>query len=140
VTHPRVYTARKGETLVTISDRFGVSLNQLRRWNRITGFKVQSGQRIYVADPATVSRATTRAHRASGPQAGAGPRQSAPAKSVAKHSAPHAAPGKSNTPTAKKAPVNHPAASAAAKKNGTASARKSLAKKSAAPAKARAKK
>jgi membrane-bound lytic murein transglycosylase D len=76
VTHPRVYTARKGETLVTISDRFGVSLNQLRRWNRITGFKVQSGQRIYVADPATVSRATTRAHRASGPQAGrASPRR-----------------------------------------------------------------
>jgi membrane-bound lytic murein transglycosylase D len=138
--HARVYTARKGETLVTISDRFGVSLNQLRRWNRITGFKVQSGQRIYVADPATAPRATTRAHRASGSQAGAGPRQPAPAKSVAKHSAPHAASGKSNAPAAKKAPVNHPAASAATKKNGTASTRNSPAKKSAAPAKARAKK
>jgi len=136
VTHPRLYTARKGETLVTISDRFGVSLTQLRRWNRITGFKVQPGQRIYVADPATVTRATTRAHRASGPQAGAGQRRPAPANSVAKHSAPRAAPGKSNAPAAKKAPANHPAASAAAKKNGTASARKSSAKKSADPAKA----
>jgi membrane-bound lytic murein transglycosylase D len=135
--HTRVYIARKGETLVTISDRFGVSLTQLRRWNKITGFKVQPGQRIYVADPATVPRATTRAHRAYGPQAGAGPRQPAPATSVAKHPAPHVAPGKSNAPAAKKAPVNHPAASAAAKKNGTASARKSPAKKSAAPVKAR---
>ena len=134
--HARVYIARKGETLVTISDRFGVSLNQLRHWNRITGIKVQPGQRLYVADPATASRATTRAHRASGSQSGAGTRRSTPGKSVAKHSAPHAAPGKSNAPTAKKAPVNHPAASAAAKKNGTASARKSSAKKSAVPAKA----
>jgi membrane-bound lytic murein transglycosylase D len=132
VTHPRVYTARKGETLVTISDRFGVSLTQLRRWNKITGIKVQPGQRIYVADPATAPRATTRAHRASGPQAGAGSRLPAQAKS----SATPAAPGKSNAPAAKKAPVNHPAASAAAKKNGSASARKSPAKKSAVPAKA----
>jgi membrane-bound lytic murein transglycosylase D len=123
VTHPRVYTARKGETLVTISDRFGVSLTQLRRWNKITGIKVQPGQRLYVADPATIPRATTRAHRASGPQAGTGPRRLAP--------------GKSNAPAAKKAPVNHPAASAAARKNGTASARKSPANKSAAPAKTR---
>jgi membrane-bound lytic murein transglycosylase D len=136
VTHPRAYTARKGETLVTISDRFGVSLTQLRRWNRITGIKVQPGQRIYVADSATVPRATTRAHRASGSQAGTGPHRSAPANSVAKHSAPHAAPGKSNVPAAKKAPVNHSAASAATKKNGTASARKSPAKKSSASAKA----
>jgi membrane-bound lytic murein transglycosylase D len=124
VTHPRVYTARKGETLVTISDRFGVSLNQLRRWNKIPGIKVLPGQRIYVADPATVSRAATHAHRASGPQAGAGPRQPAPAKSVAKHSAPPAAQGKRIAP--------------AAKNNGTASASKSPAKKSAAPVKARA--
>jgi membrane-bound lytic murein transglycosylase D len=136
VTHPRLYTARKGDTLVTISDRFGVSLNQLRRWNKITGIKVQPGQRLHVADPATVPRTTARAHRASGSQAGAGPRQSTQAISAPKNSAPSAAPGKNNTPAVKKAPVNYPAASAAANKNGTASVRKSPAKKSAAPAKA----
>jgi membrane-bound lytic murein transglycosylase D len=136
VTHPRLYTARKGDTLVTISDRFGVSLNQLRRWNKITGIKVQPGQRLYVADPATVPRATAHAHHAPGSQAGAGPRQSTPANSAPKNSAPPATQGKSNAPAAKKAPVNHPAASAAARKNGTASAGKSPAKKSAAPAKA----
>jgi membrane-bound lytic murein transglycosylase D len=52
-----LYTVRKGETLVTISDRFGVSLNQLRRWNRITGIKVQPGQKLHVADPASLPRA-----------------------------------------------------------------------------------
>ena len=32
-----LYTARRGDTLVTIADRFGVSLSQLRRWNNLTG-------------------------------------------------------------------------------------------------------
>ena len=31
----RLYTVRRGDTLVTIADRFGVSLSQLRRWNAI---------------------------------------------------------------------------------------------------------
>ena len=31
--HARLYTVRRGDTLVTIADRFGVSLSQLRRWN-----------------------------------------------------------------------------------------------------------
>ena len=39
----RLYTARRGDTLVTIADRFGVSLSQLRRWNNLTGTKVEPG-------------------------------------------------------------------------------------------------
>ena len=31
----RMYTVRRGDTLVTIADRFGVSLSQLRSWNAI---------------------------------------------------------------------------------------------------------
>jgi membrane-bound lytic murein transglycosylase D len=57
-----LYTARKGDTLVTIADRFGVSLDQLRSWNKITGSKIQPGRRLHVAEGASVPRAT-RGHR-----------------------------------------------------------------------------
>ena len=57
-----LYTARKGDTLVTIADRFGVSLNQLRRWNKVTGIKVEPGRRLHVAEPVVVQR-TSGGHR-----------------------------------------------------------------------------
>ncbi|MGO9317903.1 MAG: transglycosylase SLT domain-containing protein [Terracidiphilus sp.] len=108
VTHPRIYTARKGDTLVTISDRFGVSLSELRRWNKLTGIKVQPGQRLYVAAPPSVHHASTRAPRGAG----------APA-SPQTHPA---APKINGNPAVKKPSLNHPAASAPAKKNATVNA------------------
>jgi membrane-bound lytic murein transglycosylase D len=55
------YTTRRGDTLVTIADRFGVSLAQLRRWNNLSGagVKVEAGRRLHVAEP------VARAHRGS---------------------------------------------------------------------------
>jgi membrane-bound lytic murein transglycosylase D len=128
VTHPRLYTARKGDTLVTISDRFGVSLTQLRRWNKITGTKVQPGQRLFVADPATAPRAAAHPHRSAGSPAGVHA-QSAPANSATKNSAPPAAPRQNGAPVANKAPVKNPATAPATKKTGMANANKSPAKK-----------
>jgi membrane-bound lytic murein transglycosylase D len=61
--HTRLYTVRKGETLVTISDRFGVSLSDLRRWNKIAGIKVQPGQRLHVAEPVSAPGTASRSHR-----------------------------------------------------------------------------
>ncbi len=53
----RLYTVRRGDTLVTIADRFGVSLSQLRRWNGIpSGIRVEPGRRLHVAEPAPVQR------------------------------------------------------------------------------------
>ena len=61
--HTLLYTARRGDTLVSIADRFGVSLDQLRRWNKIpAGVKVEPGRRLHVAAPATVARTRGR-HR-----------------------------------------------------------------------------
>jgi membrane-bound lytic murein transglycosylase D len=64
-----VYTARKGDTLVTIADRFGVSLDQLRRWNKISDMKVKPGRRLFVAESAHVSASSAtvagRHHRGS---------------------------------------------------------------------------
>jgi membrane-bound lytic murein transglycosylase D len=51
----RMYTVRRGDTLVTIADRFGVSLSQLRSWNAIpAGLRVAPGRRLRVAEPAPV--------------------------------------------------------------------------------------
>jgi membrane-bound lytic murein transglycosylase D len=73
--HTRLYTVRRGETLVTISDRFGVPLSDLRRWNKIAGIKVQPGQRLHVAEPVSASGTASRSHRR-----GAHTPQAAPAK------------------------------------------------------------
>jgi membrane-bound lytic murein transglycosylase D len=63
VRHAEVYKARKGETLITIADRFGVSLDDLHRWNKISGTSIQAGQRVRVTEPAHVaSSALRRAH------------------------------------------------------------------------------
>ncbi len=56
--HTRLYTVRRGDTLVTIADRFGVSLNQLRRWNKVTGIKVEPGSRLHVAEPVVATLAS----------------------------------------------------------------------------------
>jgi membrane-bound lytic murein transglycosylase D len=59
-TRTRLYVARRGDTLVTIADHFGVSLSQLRRWNGIpSGTRVEAGQRLHVAEPATLTRASS---------------------------------------------------------------------------------
>ena len=75
----RLYTARRGDTLVTIADRFGVSLSELRRWNGIpTGIRVESGRRLRVAEPAPVRassahrRRTAAASESSKPDSGKG--------------------------------------------------------------------
>jgi membrane-bound lytic murein transglycosylase D len=90
-THVALYTVRRGETLVTVADRFGVSLSQLRRWNGITGIRVEAGRRLHVAEPVTVSHAS-RSHRRA---AGSGTTEKAdatgPAKATTKSSAPHRA-------------------------------------------------
>jgi membrane-bound lytic murein transglycosylase D len=123
VTHPRLYTVRKGDTLVTISDRFGVSLSELRRWNKITGIKVQPGQRLHVAATASSHATAARARHGAGSPASPQPHTAAPKKNPA--------------PAVKKPPLNHPAAPAPAKKSGTASAGNAPVKKSEAAAGAR---
>jgi membrane-bound lytic murein transglycosylase D len=105
--HIVLYSARKGDTLVTIADRFGVSLSQLRRWNNITGIKVEPGRRLHVAEPANVSHAS-RAHR-----------RVAIAGTGAK------AHGTGSAKASSQAPTAH----AAKKTNGASSARKALPQK-----------
>ncbi len=48
---PQRYTARRGDTLVTIADRFNISLDELRRWNNLTASSVKPGRSLYVQEP-----------------------------------------------------------------------------------------
>lgn len=45
------YRVRRGDTLITIADRFGVSLTDLRRWNHLRGNLINAGHRLRVVAP-----------------------------------------------------------------------------------------
>ena len=78
--HHETYKARRGDTLVTIADRFGVSLDDLHQWNRLTGTSVMAGQRIHVEAPVRLAPRTREpAHNAS--KRGAG-KKSAPSSAA----------------------------------------------------------
>ena len=65
--HTVYYTTRHGDTLVSVADRFGVSLTQLRRWNNLpaAGIKIAPGRRLHVAEP-TLVRASSHGRRTKG--------------------------------------------------------------------------
>jgi membrane-bound lytic murein transglycosylase D len=63
-----LYKVERGDTLVTVADRFNITVQQLRRWNHLTVARLEPGRRLYVAEPAHVSRVSkTSKHRTSAP-------------------------------------------------------------------------
>jgi membrane-bound lytic murein transglycosylase D len=91
--HTVLYTTRRGDTLVSVADRFGVSLSQLRRWNKLgpTGIRVEAGRRLHVAEPSLAVRASK--HR----------RGSATAKGTRTHEIASATAPSHDSPSPKKA-------------------------------------
>lgn len=57
-----IYRARRGDTLVTVADRFGVTEAQLRRWNHLRGSAITPGRKLYVAEPAHIPASSRRRH------------------------------------------------------------------------------
>ncbi|WP_183813773.1 lytic transglycosylase domain-containing protein [Tunturibacter empetritectus] len=57
-TRPQRYTVRHGDTLVTVSDRFGVSVEELRRWNHLSSSAVRPGASLAVAEPVKLAPGT----------------------------------------------------------------------------------
>jgi membrane-bound lytic murein transglycosylase D len=55
--HPQRYTARKGDTLVTIADRFSVSVDELRKWNHLSSSAVATGRTLAVSEPIALAPA-----------------------------------------------------------------------------------
>jgi membrane-bound lytic murein transglycosylase D len=68
--HVAMYTARRGDTLVTIADRFGVSLNELRTLNHMVGIRVEPGRRLRVAEPGSGIRSAHGHRRRTGAVSG----------------------------------------------------------------------
>ncbi len=50
-----LYRPGRGDTLVTIADRFGVTVAQLRRWNNLRSNALIPGHGLYVSEPAHIS-------------------------------------------------------------------------------------
>ncbi len=49
--HPQHYRVQHGDTLITVADRFGVSADELRRWNHLSAKTVRPGSTLIVAEP-----------------------------------------------------------------------------------------
>jgi LysM repeat protein len=50
---------KKGDTLATIAGRFGVSIDDLRRWNKAAQGRLAAGQRLAVAAPQAAAKKST---------------------------------------------------------------------------------
>jgi membrane-bound lytic murein transglycosylase D len=71
--HPKRYKVRRGDTLITIADRFNVSVEQLRHWNHLRSSAVRTGHYLAVSEPVKLaphmrghrrsSRSRSRSHK-----------------------------------------------------------------------------
>jgi len=57
-----MYRTHKGDTLVTVADRFGVTVDQLKRWNHLKTATIPPGHGLYVAEPARIPAAARKGH------------------------------------------------------------------------------
>jgi membrane-bound lytic murein transglycosylase D len=56
------YTLRSRDTLITVADRFGVTVEQLRAWNHLSSNRVAPGKSLYVVEPIRLAPATRERH------------------------------------------------------------------------------
>ncbi len=71
--HPLQYTPRRGDTLVTVADRFNITTEDLREWNHLRTSALPLGRKVYVAEPvrlAPASRGRRHAGRATASRSG----------------------------------------------------------------------
>jgi len=84
-----LYRVVHGDTLVTVADRFNITVQQLRRWNHLNVTHLEPGRRLYVAEPARVTatrhKASATTNRANGTKAGVTAHKSATHTSTAKN-------------------------------------------------------
>jgi membrane-bound lytic murein transglycosylase D len=79
--HPTRYKVRKGDTVLSVADDFGVAPDRLRRWNRLKGNQLKHGRTLVIYKPLAPGQtdATPAKHRSK--------RHKATAKTAAKKSA-----------------------------------------------------
>ena len=113
------YTAGRHDTLITVADRFGVTVEQLRSWNHLNSNSITPGHSLYVAEPVRLapgmrssrSRPTSHGH----------PTHGAPhvsqAASRAAHASSHPGHSTASAPTKSSAPHRHAEPSTTASKS-----------------------
>lgn len=112
------YVTRKGDTLVTVADRFNASVDDLRKWNHLQGTALTPGRSLYVSEPARV--ASPREHRGAGTRAHAS-KSKRTSKTMAKAS--HAKTSHVKSAASTKSPKGTRATASKAKKKKHPSAR-----------------
>jgi membrane-bound lytic murein transglycosylase D len=83
--HPQRYTVRRGDTLITVADRFGVSVEELHRWNHLSSNAIAPGRAITVAEPVKLApgmRVRGKSSRSKGTQSVASKSSSSHAKTT----------------------------------------------------------
>jgi membrane-bound lytic murein transglycosylase D len=68
--NPQRYTTRRGDTLLTVADRFNVSVEELRRWNTLSSATLTPGRTLNVAEPVRLAHASRSRSRATGRSTG----------------------------------------------------------------------
>jgi membrane-bound lytic murein transglycosylase D len=105
--HPLHYVTRPGDTLVTIADRFNVSVEDLRRWNHLSSSTIKPHRTLEVAQPVHLAPAThvrtKRSHAGAGVNSKVRPATSSSPKSSAKASS-HNSTAKKTAQTKRKKP------------------------------------
>jgi membrane-bound lytic murein transglycosylase D len=82
VAHVQHYKVRRGDTLVTVADRFNVSVTELRSWNHLSSSAVKPGQSLNVSVPVRLAPATRVRGKRSRGTASSGKKSSATKSSV----------------------------------------------------------
>jgi len=113
------YTPKATDTLITVADRFGVSVEQLRTWNHLSSNRVVPGHALYVTAPIRLApgmrtsrgRAKTTSHRAASSHTAARSSRSnaapsAPSRNTKSKSVATPATSRKTTPTPAKKPVH----------------------------------
>jgi membrane-bound lytic murein transglycosylase D len=99
VAHSTRYVTRKGDTLVTVADRFNVSVDDLRNWNHLKGSAITPGHSLYVSAPARVG--SPREYRAGTTKHSTSSSQSSHTKSTASTKSAKASPAATSRPKTK---------------------------------------
>ncbi len=64
------YTPHRGDTLVTVADRFGITVEELHQWNGSAGNTLKAGHAIYVAEPVRLAPSARQRGRSRGAATG----------------------------------------------------------------------
>ncbi|MDE1177077.1 MAG: transglycosylase SLT domain-containing protein [Edaphobacter sp.] len=114
--HPQRYKVRRGDTLITVADRFGVSVEDLRSWNRLSSNTIAPGRTIAVAAPVKLAPSTRTRGRAS--------RSSSSKTSKASSKSSSASSKKATKSTTKSSPAKSSSAKTSSSKTSPSSSKK----------------